>query len=200
MVAFPEITSVPFGNPVIQEIQFKTIITGFDDSGVEQRKQKWLYPKRLITLIYPHITKQEVETLFQFYIERAGSYNSFAFFYPSPRGNDYTYLHEYVGTRDGSSTVYNLPAVNSGNYTVYLDGEEQTGGGTDYTFSAQSGPDGEDKITFNDGGVAGEKITYSFTGRLKVKARFKDDKLIFDEFYDRLINVGIKLQGLLNDS
>lgn len=199
MSAFPEISSVPFGNPVIQQIQFKTIITGYDDMGVEQRKQKWLYPRRLITLRYPYITKAEIQTLFQFYIDRAGAYQSFAFFYPSPRGNDYSYVKEYVGTGDGSTTVFNLPAVDSGNYTLYVDLSAQSDP-SDYSFAAQSGPDGEDKVTFVSAPASGERVTFSFTGRLKLRARFKDDKLTYEEFHDRLINIGLQLQGLLNDS
>ncbi|GAG01292.1 unnamed protein product [marine sediment metagenome] len=199
MSVFPEITSVPFGNPVIQQIQFKTLMSGFDDLGKEQRKQKWLYPRRLITLRYNFISKAEVQTLYQFYIARGGAYGAFAFFYPSPRSNDYTYITEYVGTGDASETVFSLPALDSGNYTLYVDGDSQTDP-ADYSFSAASGPDGEDKVTFTSAPPAGARITFTFTGRLKVRARFKDDKLSVEEFMDRLINVGLQLQGLLNDA
>jgi hypothetical protein len=198
MSAFPEITSVPFGNPVIQQLQFKTLITGFDDLGKEQRKQKWLYPRRLITLRYPYISKSEAETLFQFYIARSGAYQAFSFFYPSPRGNEYSYLHEYIGTGSSGIISFNGCSKYASNYTLYLDGvsQEET---TDYTITAVSGPDGEDLITFVSAPSAGERITFSFTGRLKIRARFQDDKLNFEEFHDRLVNVGLSLQGLLND-
>jgi hypothetical protein len=199
MSVFPEIASVPFGNPVVQQLQFKTLMSGFDDLGREQRKQKWLYPRRLVTLRYNFITKAEVQTLYQFYIARAGAYGAFAFFYPSPRSNDYSYVEEYVGTGDGSETVFSLPALDSGNYILFVDGSSQSDPG-DYSFSAASGPDGEDKVTFTSAPSAGERITFTFTGRLKVRARFKDDKLTIQEFHDRLINIGIQLQGLLNDA
>lgn len=198
MSAFPEITSVPFGDPVIQQIQFKTIINGFDDLGREQRKQKWLYPRRLITLRYPYISKAEVQTLFQFYILRAGAFGAFSFFYPCPLGNNYSYLQEYVGTGDGSTLSYNAPSKLASSYTLYVDSvaQEIT---TDYSFTVEDGPDGEDLITFVSAPSSGERITFSFTGRLKVRSRFKEDKLTFEEFYDRLINSGLQLQGLLND-
>lgn len=199
MVAFPEITAIPFGNPVIQQLQFKTLINGFNDLGQEQRKQKWLYPRRLITLRYNYISKTEVEDLFQFYIARSGAFQAFSFFYPSPRGNNYSYVHEYVGSGDGSETVFSLPSLYATSYTLYIEGTTQSEP-TDYSLSAAGGPDGEDKATFAIAPSDGERITFSFTGRLKIRARFADDKLNMQEFYDRLTNVGLKLQGLLNDA
>jgi hypothetical protein len=199
MTAFPEITSVPFGNPVKEEIEFKTLISKFAGLGEEQRKQKWLYPKRLITLKYPWISKSEVQELFQFFIGRAGSFSNFKFFYPDVKGTSFSYVQEYVGTGDASATVFNLPAKSAANYTLYIDDSVQSDP-SDYSFSAGSGPDGEDKVTFVSAPAAGERITFSFTGRLKIVGRFKNDKMSFDLFFDRLVNSGLQIQGLLNDA
>ena len=199
MTAFPDITSVPFGNPVSEEIEFKTLTSNFADLGEEQRKQKWLYPKRLITLKYPWISKGEAQEMFQFFIDRAGSYSTFKFFYPDVKGTPFSYTYEYVGTGDGAATVFNLPAKSAGNYILYLDGSGQSDP-SDYSFSAGGGPDGEDKITFVAAPNAGQRITFSFTGRLKIVGRFKSDKMRFDLFFDRLVNSGIQIQGLLNDA
>ena len=198
MSAFPEITSVPFGNPIIQELQFKTLITGFDDLGREQRKQKWLYPRRLITLKYNYITKVEAQTLFQFYITMGGAYQAFSFFYPCPRGSNYSYLYEYVGTGDGSTLSFNAPSKLASSYTLYVDTASQEES-TDYDLTGEGGPDGEDLIDFVAAPSYGERITFSFTGRLRVRVRFKEDKFAFEEFFDRLVSTGIQLQGLLND-
>jgi hypothetical protein len=199
MTAFPEINSVPFGNPVGEEIEFRTLMSNFADLGEEQRKQKWLYPKRVITLKYLWISKSEAQELFQFFIDRAGSYSSFKFFYPDVKGTAFSYENEYVGTGNGSTTVFNLPAKDSGNYILYVNGSAQSDP-SDYSFDVGGGPDGEDKITFVSAPAAGERITFSFTGRLKVVGRFKNDKLSFDLFFDRLINSGLQIQGLLNDA
>ena len=171
MAVFPAMTSVGFGSPVAEEIQFRTLMTEFADLGKEQRKQKWLYPKRLITLRYPWLSLAEVQTLFQFYITMAGAYGLFKFFHPST----FTYVHEYVGTGDDSTTIFNLPAKYSANYTLYIDGVGQQAGGVDYTFAAGGGPDGEDKATFVSAPDSGERITFSFTGNLKIVGRFQDD-------------------------
>ena len=199
MTAFPEITSVPFINPVVEQLQFKTLITNFDDLGREQRKQKNLYPKRAITLKFEWLTKLQAQVLYQFYIDRAGAFNVFKFFLPSPRGvQNYSYVKEYVGTGDGATRVYSLPSRAAAAYTVYIDSVAKSSP-SDYSFSVLGGPDGEDKITFVDQVNAGGRITFSFTGQLKVVCRFKDDELSFESFFDKLVNTGVQLQGLLND-
>ncbi|MCK5139501.1 MAG: DUF2460 domain-containing protein, partial [Thermodesulfovibrionia bacterium] len=182
MTTFPEIASVPFGNPVEEEIQFRTLTTKFAGLGEEQRKQKWLYPRRLVTLRYSFISKTEAQTFFQFYINRGGSYNTFKFFYPDVKSTPFSYVDEYVGTGDGSETVFNLPAKDSGNYTLNLDGVSQSDP-SDYSFGAGGGSDGEDKVTFVAAPDAGGRITFSFTGRLKIVGKFRDDKLKFQLFF-----------------
>jgi len=50
MALYPAYSTVEYGNPVIEEMAFKTLFSNYDDLGEERRKRKWLYPKRLITL------------------------------------------------------------------------------------------------------------------------------------------------------
>ena len=76
---------------------------------------------------------------------------------------------------------------------------------SNYVFSAAGGPDSEDKVTLVSSSAGGspvptstERITYDFTGRLKIRCRFADDIFSFENFYDRLCNAGVKLSGLLN--
>jgi len=181
-------------NPISQGLRTKTLFSEFEDLGEEKRRQKKLFPTRDFSIGYEWISKEEARTLWEFYKARAGAYEAFNFFHP---WSD-TYDGEYVGTGDGSTTVFNLPAENSSDYTVYVDGVEQTGGGDDYTFSAGGGTDGADKITFTSAPAAGKRITYDFTGNLKIRGRFMEDKLDWDTFYDRLTNMGLKIKGLLN--
>lgn len=193
MALFPAYSSITYGNPVIEEMQFRTLFSNFDNLGQERRKRKWLYCKRLITLQYTNITKAEGRTLFDFYIARSGAYDAFTFF----KYEYETYTGEYVGTGDGSTVLFNLPCKNSSARTVYLDGAEQTVD-VDYTYSALGGTDGCDEITMDSAPASGERLTLDFTGYLKIKCRFKDDNLSFETFMNTYRTVGIQLQGLLN--
>jgi len=199
MALFPEMSSVEYARPLKVEIQHKTLVSTFDDLGVEKRKQKWLYPKRTVTLGFNHITKAKMQIVFAFYIARSGSYEAFNFFMPTLNANPYTYVGEYVGTGDGSTTVFNLPCRTSSGRTLYLDAAAQSDGGVDYTFAALGGADGADKVTFTAAPDSGARITLDFTGYLKIHCRFADDNLGWEELYDQLANSQLKLQGLLNE-
>jgi len=198
MAKFPEIGTIAPIEPLPLTIQFKTLISQFDDLGETQRKQKWLYPKRHPRVVYKGITKANGLILWQFYLDRKGAYGAFNFFVGSATYASNTYEGEYVGTGDDSTTVFNLPAKNSSDYTVYIDGVEKSGGGVDYTFGEGTGADGADKITFVAAPAAGDRITYDFTGTLKIRCTFAEDNLDFETFYDRLVNMGLQLEGELN--
>lgn len=200
MAKFPEVSSVPYAIPLKIEIEHKTLITNFDDLGAETRKQKWLYPKRNVYLGFNHVSKSEIETLWQFYIARKGATQAFAFFIPTLDSNPYGYVDEYVGTGDGSTVIFNLPCRTSASRTLYVDSVSQDPDSSppDYTFSALGGTDGEDKVTFTVAPTAGQRITLDFTGYLKIRCRFADDNLSWEEFYDRLVKSELKLKGLLN--
>jgi len=193
MAVFTAYSEVKYGTTVIEEMQFKTLFSNYNDLGVERRKRKWLYPKRLITLQYSNITKGEGRTLFDFYIARSGAYDAFTFY----KYELETYVGEYVGTGDGSTLIFNLPCKTSSARTVYLDGAEQTVT-THYTYSALGGTDGCDEITFVAAPAAGERVTLDFTGYLKIKCRFKEDNMSFETFFNTYRTVGVQLQGLLN--
>lgn len=194
MAKFPELSSIAPDEPEKTQLRWKTLISSFDDLGYETRKQKWLYPRRTITLQYTGHSKADGLTLWQFYLDRKGAYEAFNYFL----GYSNTYEGEYVGTGDGSTVIFNLPAKNSSAYTVYKNGVGQSGGGVDYTFAAGGGTDGADKITFVAAPAAGDRITYDFTGNLKIRCRFAEDNLDYDTFWDRAVNMGIVLEGLLN--
>ncbi len=192
-------SSISYTNPTVQNIQFKTLFTRFSDLGTESRKAKWAYPKRSFVLKYSALSKTDAEVLWQFYLDRQGSYADFVFFESTGVGDNYTYTKEYVGTGDSTTAVFNLPAIDSsGSHVVWLNTSSQ--GSTRYASSAGGGADGEDKITFSTTYIpsSSERVLYSFTGRLKARCRFADDILTFENFYDTIINKGVTLQGLLN--
>ena len=197
MAEFPNIATVPREEPEAEEIEFRTLKSRFEDLGHPSRKQKWLFPRRNITISHPTVTKAQGLILWAFYLARKGAFEAFNIFYP----NTNTYLLEYVGTGDGATTVFNLPSKSASSYTLYVDGVAKTGGGTDYTFSSGGGADGADKVTFTAGAkpANGARVTWSFIGYLKIHGRFAEDKLSWEQFYNRLATVGIKIAGELNE-
>jgi len=195
MAKFPELSSIAPANPESVHIQWKTLISSFDDLGYETRKQKWLYPRRNIILQFVDKSIADGRSLWQFYLSRKGTHEAFNYFFPF--SNIYTF--EYVGTGDGATVIFNLPAKTSSSYTVYKNAVAQSGGGVDYTFAGGGGTDGADKITFVAAPDAGDRITYSFTGILKVHCRFAKDDLTYETLWNDLVGVGIELIGLLNE-
>lgn len=195
MVAYPDVlTSVTILNPFTSENEFKTIVTTFDNLGNQTTKQKWLYPKRNVTLTYLTSGQSTFRTLWQFYNARAGKYGTFSFFYPYSD----VYIGEYIGTGDGTTTTWNLPVKTGSSYTVYIDGSSVSGGGVDYTYTSGGGGDGEDLIAFTVAPNSGTRLTMDFTGILKIRANFADDILSWDNLLTRIFTTGIKLKGKLN--
>lgn len=194
MAIYPDLDTIKNIAPVGKQLEFRTLKSEFDDNA-PQRKQKRLYVRRNLNIKYKWMTKTDGRTLWQFYLDRAGSFDSFSFFYPEDDTDVYT--KEYVGTGDGSTTIWNLPSKNAASYNLYLDDVLQIPT-TDYTFSASGGADGADKVTFVAAPSSGERITWSFTGRLKIRSIFANDYLDFETFFRLLTHYGIDLQGLLN--
>lgn len=194
MAKFPDYSSIGYANPLEIILIGKTLISEFDDLGEELRRQKYTYLRRDLTLSYRQISKINARTIWQFFQSRAARYETFNFFLPHTD----SYEGEYVGTGDGSTTIWNLPAKTASSYTVYIDGNAQTDT-IDYTITASGGADGADVISFSVAPSSGERITFDFTGYLKIRCRFADDNMGFQMFYARLTNIGISFKGLLNE-
>ena len=204
MAVYP-FTSAPYTDPIQIDIKFKTLVSNFDDLGEEKRRQKWLYPKRDVTVKYNALSKTEGGVLWDFYCKRKGGCNSFVIFETTGTGTYHTYSSEYVGTGDSTTLIFNLPAIDSSAYTRQVNKAGAAVSTSDYTISYGGGSDGEDKVTFvssSDGGsgppTSTERISYDFTGRLKIRCVFDEDIFSYENFYDRIINSGVKLRGLLN--
>lgn len=191
MSSYP--TTPAFQTPVIEEMHFKTLTSKVDDLGTEQRKQKWLYPRRVITLNYNAISTANARTLWQFYQARAGAYGAFNWFHTRSD----SYVTEYVGTGDGTTTNFNLPSKSASSRTLYLDSTSQTET-TDWVFTGSGGADGADLCAFVTAPLSGQRITFTFTGYLKIHCRFAVDQASFETFTGSLQRTGLKLQGLLN--
>ncbi len=193
MSAYPELSSVPYIAPIEKTIRTKNIVKTFD-SGVEIVKQKWLFPKRDFKLTYQKISNAEAKILWQFYIDHMGQAEYFSFFDPNSSED---YENEYVGTGDGSTTMFSLPSKGAVNRTLKLDNIIQSEI-TNWTFSSEDGSDGEDQCEFVTAPTLGQIILFTFTGRLKIRCRFNEDTLNYSTFYRILTDAGISLRGLLN--
>lgn len=193
MALYPPYSTVAYANPVSKRIRYRTTRTDFGDTAPEQRKRQWLYPRRDITLKYNNLELSELDTLWAFYTARSGPYQSFSWIDMTSG----TYTGEYVATGDGATTVFSLPSKTATATKVYLDGIKQTVT-TNYTIAQGTGGDTEDQVTFVVAPNDGVRITYDFTGLLKVRCVFAEDNLDYDTFYNRLVNTGLQLRGLLN--
>lgn len=108
---------------------------------------------------------------------------------------DHSFGHQrvYVGTADGTRTVWTLPCRDTASaITVYSDGVEQTTGLT----LSDDGDNEAKKATFSTAPAAGKVLTASFTGQLRVVCRFGEDRLRL-EFADAgAYGISIPLVGL----
>ncbi len=201
MAIFPTLYSQGFGSVeplVVELVAGKTLISNFNDLGEEKRRSKWIYPRRNVQIQFRGVQIQDAgasaKVLTDFYQARKGSFEAFNFFYPFTN----TYEGEYVGTGDSATLGFNLPSKAGESFTVYVDSVAQADG-SDYDFSGEVGTDGADRINFQIAPVSGERITYDFTGTLKIRARFMEDGLSYVDFFNQLIITGVNLKGLLNE-
>jgi len=186
MAVFP--TSPEYGYPVVFTPVWNTLKSGYEN-GSEQRRQKWLYPKYDITIRFNALTEADAKTIYEFYMARNGSYESFYFFDP------YAFNHVglYVGTGDGVEDIFDIPGKSTSVYTHYENGDVVTSGFSVLT----GGGDGEaDRIDYTTAPPAGTIITIDFTGYLRAKVRFKDDAMDRNNFTTNLFRYGLELKGL----
>ena len=194
MAVLPDmITGVSPRHPLQEAMEWQTLVSSYDN-GEESRKQKQLFVRRPLTLRYKNKPKDEGRTLWRFFQDRKGRFKAFSIFLPW----EDVYAGEYVGTGDGSRVGFNIPSRNATSVVVYVDGTEQTGGGTDYTFTKEGGADGADLIEFSTAPATGAHITMDFSGILKIRSRFDEDTMEWETFFDKFVTVGIKTKGLLN--
>jgi len=193
MATFPESPAPIY--PLLVTPVYNTRIAE-TDGGKEQRRQKLSFPKFDVTVRYNALTYSHLQTLWDFYMARKGAYEAFYVY-------DLTLLESisfnqdglYAGTGDGSTEVFDIPGRSTSSVTVYKDGVEQTLT-TDYVLLTGGGASSADRIDFVTAPSAGEIITVDFTGYLRIRARFAQDRLTRELFIRNLFSVGIELKGL----
>jgi len=200
----------------VTDHEFRTIVSDFE-SGAEQRRKMWRFPKRTFALIYRvmELTAAKRDAIYEFYANRKGSYEPFWFF-------DFIERHwvdEFVSYGDGSEPAFDLPSKDT--LTTYLDDENPSGAynglplyeeqydsvpkiyvnsalkafNTHWFFISGGGSGGADRIHFTPDNTpsVGQLITADLKGRLRIKGRFRDDKLTEELFTVGLENISISV-------
>jgi len=148
-----------------------TLITQNDSKFVsEQRKAKQVFPKYDVKLKYPDaITPSDIQAIFDFYMARKGAYESFYIYDKTSRNH----TKQYVDYGDSTTTIFDIPGKTTSSVSIYIDDVLQVGG---YSIVSGTGTVSSDRVQFNAAPVTGQLITVSFTGYLRIRARFKDDR------------------------
>jgi hypothetical protein len=187
MAIFPDIT--PSFNIVITPV-YNTLKLGPTDGDFIQRRRKRLTPLFQISLKWDLLTEDEEKQLYEFFIARYGIWEAFSFFDPILR----KWADIKIGTGDGFQTVFNLKAKETSDRAIKVDGVTKTEG-VDYTFSAGTGTDGQDRITFTSAPAVGAVITANYRSKLYFpKCIFQDDYMDRDVFSYRLYTTGLFIQ------
>jgi hypothetical protein len=191
MALFPEYGAIQYLPGVEIIPRYNTAVSSLP-GGTEKRRAKFAYPLYDLNVSYDLLTLAEARTIWQFYKDRQGAYESFYFYLPYPD----TYEGEYCGTGDGSTTVFEIPAKDiNANPVVYKGGVGQSIG-SDYNMDYSGGIEGGAQIEFVAAPSIGDHIIVDFTGYYRFKVRFADDDLSFTVFYQTLTKMGISLVGV----
>ena len=204
MAKYPEFSDVQYDFPLNIEFETKTLISSFDGMGKEKRRRKFVFPRRNVTVPYSDrfLTRAQMRTLWQFYLDRSGPFEAFSFFVAGPTlaaaaAGVNIFEGEYIGVGDGSTLAFDLPGRSISAETIYHDNVEyQT---TDYNISGEEGADGVDRVGLLVAPVAGAILKVDFTGVLRIRCRFMDDTFSYLDFHNIVSRAGVELKGLLND-
>lgn len=190
MAVFPSTPAPSYSLEIGQ--QFRTIVSTFD-SGREQRRAKWSFPKYRVTLRYKANEHAESETIWQFYQARLGSYEAFDFFHPLIQN----LVGLYVCTGDGETTIFDVPGKTTSEHTIYNNASEVSA--DDYEILAGGGRSSSDRVQFDSPPLAGRVITADFRGYQRIRCRFAEDNFTRETFEVALCNYGVVLQGLFEE-
>ena len=187
LLVFPSIPKPQY--LYIFEQEYKTQISPYE-TGLEYRRRGWRFPKRTFLLRYNvlKMTAAGRDALYEFFVQCQGAYVPFYYFDVGMR----RIIDEFVAYGDGIEDEFELPSKNTtedATLNLYVNGVE-----VNWSFSAGTGPNGEDVITLIDGAPAeGALITADFNGKLRIQGRFKDDKMSEEVFTTYLTRFGLSI-------
>lgn len=180
--------------PATLPLEFSTaravLATEFDN-GLESRRLLWNSHRRNVNISYNIMEFVHANELRRFYEDRKGSFEAFVFYFPQIE----YYVKEFTGIVTSSGhNVFPLPSKQAQSYTLYKNNTALNG--TEWTFSPGGGPQEDDMATLNFEPAIGEVYTYTFTGRLKITAKFSDSPLVFSDVKRYWSSTSVDLIGL----
>lgn len=185
MAVFPDV--IPdYGSTI--EPRWRTLINSTDTDN-EQRIAKRAFPVFDVRLKFGALSKANFALLWDFYCARRGSYEAFYWFAPESD----TYKGLFVGIGTGSKTIWDLPGKSTSARTLYKNGQLQSSG---FTYLTGGGEGGADRVQFDAAPANGDVLSVDFTGILRVKCRFENDRLTKEFFEILLYRSTIDLKGL----
>lgn len=192
MATYPEDPAPTY--PFVIDPEWSTTITPFT-SGKEERRQRRLFPAFNVTVQYGALTQSNAQTVYDFYMARKGAYEAFYIYDLAILELD-SWSHDalYIGTGDGTTTTFDIPGRSTSAHAIYVSGAETDS--ADYTILTGGGSSNSDRITFDTAPTSGSIITCDFTGALRIRARFAEDKLSRELFLYKLYRYGVQLKGL----
>ncbi len=170
--------------------RWKTVVSQYD-SGRQQRRQKQVQDIYDANIKYNRLTLANMGILWDFYQSCRGSLYDFYLYDLEENRRAWTDL--YVGIGDGATITFDLPGKNTSSRSIKFNGSTQTSG---ISYSTGTGAESADTVTFTIAPAAGVIVTASFTGDLRIKCHFKEDKLTRENFAYRLFRTGLDLEGL----
>lgn len=188
-VAYPDVLTQVKGHiPFKWDYNSLVMKTSFAN-GTESRRAVWQAPRKSVNIKYTHRTIDEAQVIYDFYQGREGSLREFVFFFPQVQ----SYVKEFCGTHKGDTgNQVTLPSkgAQAATSTLYVNGAARS-----FSFLSQTGI-GEDRASVSGVLSAGDKIEFSFSGRLKIWARFSDDPVQVNEVKDVYSSFTVNLYGL----
>lgn len=196
MSVYPDIISsgIRATLPLEHATSQAVLVTEFEN-GVEQRRLLWDSVRRNVTINYSILYFEYANELRRFYEARKGSFESFSFFFPQIE----VYVKELVGVIASSTIVIKLPSKDAQFYSLYENNRVSPLAPSEWTFNASAGPDGEDMATLGFVPTIGDIYHFSFTGRLKIKARFDTAPQTFQDTKEYWSTTVVNLVGLEPD-
>jgi hypothetical protein len=194
MAVYPESSPDPT-YPLIVTPRWSTLVNKYD-SGVEQRRQKSLYPVFDCEVNYPPMPRADANTIVQFFNARKGMAESFYIFDLALLESD-AFSHEglFVDTGDGSTVTFDIPGRSTSSLVLYQNGSARTLT-THYTISVGTGEGNADQVTMVTAPAVGDMLSCDFEGYARYKVRFAEDKLPRGLVAIDRYGLVIKLQGV----